>query len=174
MKNFNHLPIIIFTERLVLYPFTTEICSEILNNNFEIIENIGLNKGINWPDNDITETLPKIIKNLSLVNSPTGFESWMIIKKDTNEIIGDIGFKGFNRSKNSCDIGYGIIEAERRKGYAIEAAKSLINWILKKDISIDITASTLINNYGSITLLKKLNFVEINKDDEFIYWKLLK
>lgn len=53
-------------------------------------------KGKSWPDDDIMETLPIIIYNLSRVESPTGFESWMIIKNDTLEIIGDAGFKGFN------------------------------------------------------------------------------
>uniref|UniRef100_UPI0026ED35E0 GNAT family N-acetyltransferase n=1 Tax=Chryseobacterium koreense TaxID=232216 RepID=UPI0026ED35E0 len=146
----------------------------ILNNKFEIIETLGLKKGEKWPDLDILETLPKIIKNLSKVVSPTGFESWMIVKKEGNQIIGDIGFKGFNQSDNTCDIGYGIIEAERRNGYAEEASKSLIDWVLKVDSSIDITASTLIENEGSIRLLKKLNFIDTDADEKFIYWKLLK
>jgi ribosomal-protein-alanine N-acetyltransferase len=39
----------------------------------------------------------------------------MIIKKDTKEIIGDLGFKGFNDKDENVDIGYGIIKEERRK-----------------------------------------------------------
>lgn len=53
---------------------------------------MGFKKGKSWPDKDVTETLPKIINNLALVEAPAGFESWMIIKKDTFEIIGDAGF----------------------------------------------------------------------------------
>jgi len=174
LKKTKNLPKVIFSDRLILYPFTIPICEGILNDDYHIIEKIGLQKGRNWPDLDILETLPKIISNLSKVNSPSGFESWMIIKKETNEIIGDIGFKGYNISNNSCDIGYGIIGLERRKGYAEEASKNLIEWILNVDSSIDITASTLLNNSSSISLLKKLNFIEVNRDKEFIYWKLLK
>ena len=133
---------------------------------------MGLKKGKIWPDLEMLETLPKIISNLSKVTAPTGFESWMIIKKETNEIIGDIGFKGLNKSNNSCDIGYGIIKNERRKRFGEESTKSLINWVLKIDPSIKITASTLIDNEGSIKLLQKLNFIEINRDQNFIYWKL--
>ena len=174
LKNFEFIPKIIFTDRLVLFPFNAKICNEILNSNFKTIESLGLKKGLNWPDVDILETLPKIILNLSKVQSPTGFESWMIVKKETNEIIGDIGFKGFNASTNSCDIGYGIIEAERRKGYAEEATKAITNWILKNDYSISITAATLLNNSASIQLLQKLNFIEINRNEVFIFWKLMR
>lgn len=172
MKTINHLPKVIFSDRLILYPYTIEICEEVLNDRFDIIENIGLKKGVNWPDLDVIETLPKIITNLSKVHNPTGFESWMIIKKETNEIIGDIGFKGFDYLNNSCDIGYGIIEAERKKGYADEAARNLINWVRNLNASTKITASTLFNNSSSIKLLQKLNFVELKRDHTFIYWVL--
>ena len=173
LKNSKYIPKIILTNRLILIPFTIKICNDILNNNFETIERLGLKRGKNWPDSDTLETLPKIISNLSKVFLPTGFESWMIIKKETNEIIGDIGFKGLNKLNNNCDLGYGIIESERRKGYAEEAAKSLINWVLNNDSSITITASTLIDNENSIKLLQKLNFIEIIRDEILIYWKFL-
>jgi ribosomal-protein-alanine N-acetyltransferase len=63
-----------------------------------------LSKGKSWPDMDVLETLPRIINNLTKVGYPTGFESWMIIKKDTKEIIGDLGFKGFNDKDENVDI----------------------------------------------------------------------
>lgn len=172
MKNTAPLPKTIFSDRLLLFPFTMEICADILNENYHILERMGLQKGRNWPDSEFSDTLPRIIANLSKVNSPTGFESWMIIKKETDEIIGDIGFKGFDHLNNSCDIGYGIIEAERGRGYAEESAKCLINWVLTVDPSVNITAATLKENSSSIKLLQKLNFIETKRDANFIYWKL--
>jgi ribosomal-protein-alanine N-acetyltransferase len=63
-----------------------------------------LSKGKSWPDMDVLETLPRIINNLTKVGIQ-GFESWMIIKKkDTKEIIGDLGFKGFNDKDENIDI----------------------------------------------------------------------
>lgn len=160
------------TERLILIPFTIEICTNVLNGDFNDILQMGLKKGISWPDSDVIETLPKIITNLSQVKYPTGFESWMIIKKDTFEIIGDLGFKGFNYEENNIDIGYGIIKEERRKGYAEEATSELIKWALSKEKVKEITARCLIDNTSSIRLLQKLNFIETKKDNEMIYWAL--
>lgn len=160
------------TERLILIPFTIEICKNLMNNDFSDLYKLGLIKGKNWPDDDVIETLPKIINNLSIVDAPTGFESWMIIKKDTSEIIGDAGFKGFNYENENIDLGYGIIKEERRNGYAEEATKALINWAFSNEIVKEITAKCLVDNVGSIHLLQKLNFMEVKKDSDMIYWSL--
>jgi [ribosomal protein S5]-alanine N-acetyltransferase len=164
----------LITERLILIPFTKQICKNIINEDFSDLFKMGLKKGKSWPDNDVIETLPKIINNLSKVELPTGFESWMIIKNDSLEIIGDLGFKGFNYEEKNADIGYGIIKEERRKGYAEEAALELIKWAFSKAIVKEITAQCLIENVSSNNLLKKLNFIKNRKDDEMVYWSLQK
>ncbi len=44
----------------------------------------------------------------------TGFEMWLIVKAHSSIIIGDIGFKG-QLQKGEVEIGYGLVEAERKK-----------------------------------------------------------
>jgi [ribosomal protein S5]-alanine N-acetyltransferase len=162
----------LITERLILIPFTKQICNNIINDDFSDLFKMGFKKGKSWPDNDVIETLPKIINNLSKVTFPTGFESWMIIKNDSLEIIGDLGFKGFNYKEGNADIGYGIIREERRKGYAEEAILELIKWAFSKEFVKEITARCLIDNISSINLLKKINFIKTKKDKEMLYWSL--
>ncbi len=160
------------TDRLILIPFTKQLCKNILKNDFGDLPKLNLTRGKSWPDADVVETLPKIIKNLSTVFSPTGFESWMIIKKETLEIIGDAGFKGFNDQEANIDIGYGIIREERGNGYAEEAALELIKWAFSKTYVKEITANCLLDNFNSIHLLHKLNFKKIKTDDLMAYWSL--
>ncbi len=69
------------SERLILIPYTVTLCENFLNNNFNDLDILKLKRGEGWPDADVLETLPRIINNLSRVEGPTGFESWMIIKK---------------------------------------------------------------------------------------------
>lgn len=161
------------TERLILKPFTIQICSNLLNNDYSDLEILNLKKGKSWPDNDVIETLPKIINNLTKVDSPTGYESWMIIKKDSLEIIGDVGFKGFNIEQENIDLGYGIIVEERQKGYAFEAVDKIIKWAFSNDIIKEMTANCLAENTKSINLLKKFNFIQTKMENEMIYWKLI-
>ena len=162
----------LLTERLILIPFTTKICENLMREDYSDLEKRNLKKGKSWPDADVLETLPKIIANLAQVASPTGFESWIIIKKDNLEIIGDAGFKGFNTLLKSADIGYGIIAEERKKGFAREAAEALIKWAFATGIVKEITASCLMENQFSINLLQKLNFVTTKTDDTMLYWFL--
>ncbi|EQB94064.1 GNAT family N-acetyltransferase [Elizabethkingia anophelis] len=160
------------TDRLILIPFTKKMCENILNNNYSDLDTLNIKRGINWPDTDFLETLPRILNNLSLVNGPTGFESWMIIRKDTKEVIGDAGFKGYNSAEQNADIGYGIKKEERRQGYAEEAVNALIQWAFSTGIIKEITARSYIDNYASALLLTKLNFVETEMDEEMFYWSL--
>lgn len=162
------------TERLILIPFTLKICEEIINQDFTSLRNIGFNPAISWPDEDFMRTLPKIIYNLKKVISPTGFENWMIIKKDSNEIIGDVGFKGFSSISSSCDIGYGLAVEHRKKGFASEAIKAMLDWAFSVDGIDEVTASCLIQNLDSKKLLERFHFKTIAQDDFYIYWSLRK
>lgn len=162
----------LITDRLILIPFTIQACQNFLNDDFSDLKKWKFRKGRSWPDKDVLETLPKIIDNLSKVEFPTGFESWMIIKKETLEIIGDLGFKGFNYEDQNIDIGYGIIVEERRKGYAEEAVKEIINWAFSTSLVKEITANCLADNTGSINLLTKFNFIQLRNVGESIFWSL--
>ncbi len=163
----------LITERLILIPFTIDICRNILNSDYRVLEVLHLKKGKSWPDADVLDTLPRIINNLNKVEFPTGYESWMIIKKDTLEVIGDLGFKGFNNEEENIDLGYGIIKEERRKGYAEEAASEIIKWAFSNETIKEITANCLYENIGSINLLNKLNFRQVKKEKDMIYWDLV-
>ena len=160
------------TDRLILIPYTIKICRNILKNDFSDLYKLNLLKGKSWPDEDALESLPRIYNHLSKVEAPTGFESWMIIKKDSREIIGDLGFKGFHYEEENIDLGYGIIKEERRKGFTEEAAREIIEWAFATGLVKEITANCLKENISSINLLKKLDFIQIKEEEELIYWVL--
>ncbi|WP_442591059.1 GNAT family N-acetyltransferase [Pedobacter sp. AW31-3R] len=162
------------TTRLTLLPFTMDICIESLSNVFGTIAGMGIYPGSGWPDPETLDTLPRIIKNLVKVNQPSGFESWMIIEKNTNLLIGDIGFKGIPNENGEVDLGYGIITKERKKGFALEAATGILKWAFQQQEVRSITANCLTDNLGSQKILSLLNFSIIKMDDEMIYWRLLK
>ena len=160
------------TERLFLLPFTIKLCQLVIEKDFESLMEEGLFPGTGYPDQETLETIPKIIKNLQLVNAPTGFESWLIVSKKEMKIIGDIGFKGIPNQSGEVDLGYGIIASERKKGYAFEAAKALSDWALSNPDVKKITAKCFIENIGSAKLLEKLNFKTISTDTTMLHWVL--
>ncbi|MGY0037053.1 GNAT family N-acetyltransferase [Pedobacter sp. NJ-S-72] len=135
---------------------------------------MNINPGEIWPDEDMLETLPRIIDKLNLVPAPSGFESWIIIEKETNKVIGDTGFKGLPDINGAADIGYGIIASARRNGYAAEAVNSLIDWAFQQSELRVITASCEPANAGSAKVLKGLGFSFKGMNEEMFRWELFR
>ena len=162
------------TDRLKLLPFTIQICEEVLSCSTSSLVDLGITPGYGWPDLDSLDTIPRILNNLNKVKSPSGFESWMVLNKSTNTLIGDIGFKGLPNEHGEIDLGYGIINSETQKGYAKEAALGLIRWAFKQPGINTITASCSKENLASQRILTFLNFEKSGEDQEMIYWKLTK
>ncbi|MFC6097293.1 GNAT family N-acetyltransferase [Flavobacterium qiangtangense] len=158
------------TERLLLIPFTKQLCHLVNDKNFVALQNNGLNAGEGYPDQETLDTIPKIVANIELSNGPTGFESWVIITKQEMKIIGDVGFKGIPNQAGEIDLGYGIIASERQKGYAFEAAKALCDWAISQENVNTITAKCLVENEGSYKTLEKLNFKRITEDESMFHY----
>ncbi|PYF74086.1 GNAT family N-acetyltransferase [Pedobacter nutrimenti] len=161
------------TDRLKLLPFTIQICEEVLSSSTSCLTDLGISPAKDWPDLETLDTLPRILKNLNKVQSPSGFESWMVIHKSTNILIGDIGFKGSPNEYGEIDLGYGIVQSETQKGYAKEAALGLIEWAFKQAGIKAITANCSKENFTSQKILTFLNFTKIEEHQEMLYWKLL-
>ncbi|RDV15624.1 N-acetyltransferase [Pontibacter diazotrophicus] len=164
----------IYTDRLILIPFTLATTRFLLAGDTSILNEIGLQITANWPDQEAIETLPKILRNLELVQEPTGFESWMIVLKSKKTVIGDAGFKGRPNAEGEVDIGYAIIEQEHKKGYGMEAAKALTDWAFQQPEVRAVTAKCLISNTASARILEKLGLQKTNRDDEMIHWSVIK
>ena len=162
----------IITDRLLLIPFTKEIANIILSGDFTKLIEMGFHLGKGYPDEETLDTIPKILHNLNLVQEPTGYESWMIVLKEDMTIIGDIGFKGMPNHRGTIDIGYGIIDSERKKGFASEATHELIKWAFSNPEVRVITAKCLLDNVDSSKILTKLNFNEVGRDSRMIHWEL--
>lgn len=161
----------IHTDRLILIPITLEISSTLMNSSTIEIDKLGLKCHEHWPTKDTKDILPIINEALEKSKEATGFEAWMIIKKQSNTIIGDMGFFGPPDEKGEVEVGYGLVEEEWKKGFATEALKGIMSWLSPQKMVKIIKASCLINNTASAGVLKKCGFKEINRDAEAIYWE---
>jgi ribosomal-protein-alanine N-acetyltransferase len=164
----------IHADRLVLIPITLEMTKSLIAGSNEEIEKIGIKANENWPTEDTMDILPIINRSLERDLEPSGFETWMIIKKDNMQVIGDIGFHGKPNEKGEVEVGYGIVELERRKGFGFEAVKAIMNWVYSQNEVKVIKADCLIDNKPSARILEKVGMKEINRDQDLIFWELVK
>jgi [ribosomal protein S5]-alanine N-acetyltransferase len=164
----------ILTDRLIIVPITFEMTQALLAGSNEEIEKLGIKTDINWPTQDTMDILPIIYESLEKDRIPSGFETWMIVKKDNMQVVGDIGFKGKPDEKGEVEVGYGLVENERGKGIGFESLTAIINWAVSQDNVKVIKADCLIDNKPSARILEKVGMKEINRDQDLIYWELIK
>jgi RimJ/RimL family protein N-acetyltransferase len=70
------------------------------------------------------------------------------------------------------EIGYGLVEEERGKGYGFEAAKVIKDWAIAQEEVKVLKAECLIDNTPSVRILEKLGMIETRRDKEFIFWEV--
>lgn len=164
----------IFTDRLIIVPVTLEITQSLLAGSSKEIEKLGMKTDEKWPTEDTMDILPIIKECLEKDRIPNGFETWMIVKRDSMQVIGDIGFHGKPNEKGEVEVGFGLVEHERCKGFGFEALKAIMEWLSSQNSVKVIKADCLINNKPSARILEKVGMKEFNRDQELIYWEFIK
>jgi len=97
---------------------------------------------------------------------------WVIIHKTDNVVIGDISFKGAPSDRGLVEVGYGIANDYRNKGYMTEALQTFISWAFQQpDVKI-ILAETDKTNLSSQRTLIKNNFAAFAETDLNYWWRL--
>jgi len=125
------------TTRLILIPMTLEVTKSLINGSSREVEKLGIKTDEKWPTEDTKDVLPFICEALEGYKIPSGFETWMIVKKDNMQVVGDIGFKGKPDEKGEVEVGYGLVVNERRQGIGFESLKSIIDWaICQKSVKL--------------------------------------
>lgn len=137
------------TTRLILIPMTLEVTKSLMDGSCKEVENIGIKIDENWPREDTKDILPIILESLEESKIPSGFEAWMIVKKDNMQVIGDIGFHGKPDEKGEVEVGYGLVDNERGNGIGFESLQAIIKWAISQTNVKVIKADCLIENKPS-------------------------
>lgn len=101
---------------------------------------------------------------LSHPNQWEWYAVWMIESKDGTHI-GEFCFKGIDES-GSVEIGYGVADGHRGKGYATEAVTAAVAWALEQNGVRLVTAEVDGENIASQRVLEKAGFKATGKTGE--------
>lgn len=162
----------IVTKRLKIIPFTKGIIQAAIQQDNEQLFKLGIMPTIEWPEPDLVEALPYFNQQI-IDNGITGYNSWLILDNQTNDIIGSLGFINEPDDNGAIEIGFGIIPSKRRQGYCEEATNALIKWAgIKPEVRM-ITAQCDEDNERSIKLLKSIGFKEKSREDSILKWEFV-
>jgi RimJ/RimL family protein N-acetyltransferase len=162
----------IHTNRLQLVRLSPQFLDALLDGRREDAEAaIGLAVPAGWPDEHDRRFLQL---RLDRARKDPSWEAWMpfAIALD-GQMIGHIGFHGppgVNGPKkpDALEVGYTVFEPFRRRGYATEAVRGILDWARAEHGVRHFVASVGPQNEPSLALVRRLGFRQTGSqwDDE--------
>ena len=145
----------IHTERLLLRSIRLDDAETIFNYRSDSIEN----RYQGWVPKKIDDVYD-FIKNKvsSKIDVIDTWYQFVIIRKDNNELIGDIGVHFIDSDKKQVEVGCTLNKKYQRKGYATEALRQTIDYLFSKFNKHRIITSIDPENIKSIGLVEGLGF----------------
>jgi ribosomal-protein-alanine N-acetyltransferase len=82
-----------------------------------------------------------------------GFCHYQVMLSDEDVVIGDVGFHAPPDELGEVSVGFGIVPAARRRGYAVEALQAVLDWALGRSEVRSVHADTDLVNLASQRVL---------------------
>jgi ribosomal-protein-alanine N-acetyltransferase len=120
-----------------------------------------------WPQADLLDVLPM---QAAAAPEDEPFGIWLIVERETNTVVGDIGFLG-PPDDGRVEIGFSVIPERRRRGYASEAARRLVAWALEQPGIREVVARSDADNEASAGTLSAAGFTRLDEIDRSIRWR---
>ncbi len=142
------------TKRLILRPITPDDKNEI----FKYRCDKETNKYQSWIPETIDDVESFIEKIAKQINEPNTWFQFVIVEKQTQKIIGDLGIHFFDSENKQVEIGCTLNNDFQNQGYATESIKRVIDYLFKELNKHRIIASIDPDNKNSIRLVERIGF----------------
>jgi RimJ/RimL family protein N-acetyltransferase len=115
-----------------------------------------------WPDEELQGLLEAYEPQLRRDPSLLGFGPWVVIA--AGAIVGSAGFVGRPKERGEVELGYGILEGHRNRGYPTEAARALVAWALAQPNVERVVATSELSNAASNRVLERLRLTRVRAE----------
>jgi ribosomal-protein-alanine N-acetyltransferase len=116
-----------------------------------------------WPESDdVREGLPWHLGYLESDQRQRAWRIRVVVERATN-LVGAVNLKGPPDAEGEVEIGWGISETWRRRGYAREAVTEVMDWVVRQPGTKSLTATIADDNVASQELAAKLGFIRTTR-----------
>ena len=144
----------ITTERLILKPVEEKYAEAIFKYRSDAITN----KYQGWIPKTIEDVYDFLKKISSEIDVPDTWFQFVIIEKESMQVIGDLGIHFLDEENKQAELGFTLDNNFQGKGYATEAVKEIISYLFNTLNKHRIIGSVDPRNTNSIKLLERLGF----------------
>jgi [ribosomal protein S5]-alanine N-acetyltransferase len=148
----------ILTERLELVAADPRLARALASDQAEMGRLLGVRVPPEWPPELMVHALEFLAQATERAPDAVGWWVWLIVLPADRVLIGSIGFKGPPDADGRVDIGYSVLDAWQRRGYASEAVGALVDWALADARVTHIIGETFPHLTASIRVLEKSGF----------------
>jgi RimJ/RimL family protein N-acetyltransferase len=145
---------ILETERLLIRPITIDDKNEI----FEYRRDKETNKYQWWIPETIEDVEVFIGKISKQINVPGTWFQFVIVNKETQKIVGDLGIHFIDSENKQTEIGCTLNKDFQNKGFATESVKKVIDYLFNELNKHRIITSIDPDNKNSIRLVERIGF----------------
>jgi RimJ/RimL family protein N-acetyltransferase len=149
------------TTRLILRPINIGDTNEL----FEYRSDAEVNKYQGWIPKTVEDVETFIGKISAQMNEPETWFQFVVIEKESQKIVGDLGIHFFDIENNQVEIGCTLNKDFQHKGYATESVKRVIDFLFNDLNKHRIITSIDPDNKNSIRLVERIGF---RKEAHFI------
>lgn len=111
------------------------------------------------------EDLPMFLSRMEETPEELGWWVWLVWLKDSKRVVGVCGLGG--RPLNGGTVlGYSIYPEYEGHGYATEASRALVAWVLEQPGAYRVDATVPVRNSASIGVAVKLGMTEVGRDSD--------
>lgn len=142
------------TERLVLVALLLEDIEALIARDFGRFAE--LSGFIFPPDNPDIGDLAWHLRAIQADDRHVPWRMRVIVERSSNTVVGSINLKGPPNTAGDIEIGWGLIEGVRGRGYATEASAAMIQWAWQQPGVSSISATIPDDNHASQRLAKRL------------------
>ena len=152
----NERPANIETERLFLVCLMPEEIESIISGDFE---HVSLLTGVCFrPADSLGVDWSWHLKALKADSNQLTWRVRVIVERSSNTVVGSINLKG-QPIAGDVEIGWGLNNDARGKGYATEAAAAVIHWVAQQKGVSSISATVPDDNYPSQRVAARLGLM---------------
>jgi len=142
------------TKRLIIRPVIYDDKAEI----FEYRSDTATNKYQGWIPKTIEDVESFIEKISKQMNEPGTWFQFVIIEKETQKIVGDLGIHFLDNENKQVEIGCTLNKYFQNRGYATESIKRVIEYLFNELKKHRIITSIDPDNKNAIRLVERIGF----------------
>lgn len=153
------------TERLELVADDAETARAAVNGREELA--VALNAQIppEWPPEIIADLLEAWADTLQEHPDQVGWWNWHWVRDEvetgTRILIGSGGFRGPPDADGTVEVGYAVLDAYQRRGYAFEAMRALVEWAFDHPEVATVVGETFPHLATAVRVMERLSLTSI-------------